>query len=307
MTKNEYLAKLRSCLECLDSGERETALQFYSEYFDDAGEENIQRIMDELGSPEKLAREIIAQSSEGGEKSSPHASTYTAETSFKDICTSVINARVRIELGNDYRVDIDYPEEVKKPEVSIQNGVLSIIEKPVKRSFMSFFNHQKGWRQGSIVITIPDAEFGSFKLESVNGSISVPAIKLEMLRCNAVNGSIKADGVKAASIYCENVNGSAKITDCEASSLCCGKTVNGSVIISGRIKGKISMESVNGSTRFSTEYSLNDFNCNIDTVSGSAYLNGVKQRKHLTLVNSNASSTLSASTVNGSVHADFAG
>lgn len=62
MTTNEYLARLKSCLECIDASEREAAVQFYTEYFEDAGEENAEKVMAELGSPEKLARDIIKQS-----------------------------------------------------------------------------------------------------------------------------------------------------------------------------------------------------------------------------------------------------
>ena len=61
MTTNEYLARLKSCLECIDASEREAAVQFYTEYFEDAGEENAEKVMAELGSPEKLARDIIKQ------------------------------------------------------------------------------------------------------------------------------------------------------------------------------------------------------------------------------------------------------
>ena len=31
MTTNEYLARLKSCLECIDASEREAAVQFYTE------------------------------------------------------------------------------------------------------------------------------------------------------------------------------------------------------------------------------------------------------------------------------------
>ena len=74
MTKNEYLARLKSCLECIDASEREAAVQFYTEYFEDAGEENAEKVMAELGSPEKLARDIIKQSA-GSAPTSPAAET----------------------------------------------------------------------------------------------------------------------------------------------------------------------------------------------------------------------------------------
>lgn len=43
MTTNEYLARLKSCLECIDASEREAAVQFYTEYFEDAARKTPKR------------------------------------------------------------------------------------------------------------------------------------------------------------------------------------------------------------------------------------------------------------------------
>ena len=63
MTKAEYLAELDSHLITLPKEERDMAVAFYEEYFEDAGEENEQAVIDELGKPFNLARSIIGETS----------------------------------------------------------------------------------------------------------------------------------------------------------------------------------------------------------------------------------------------------
>ena len=117
MTKKEYLSRLERCLECIENSEREAAIQFYAEYFDDAGEENTEKVISELGSPEKLAREIITQSADQGNSEQPAPDPITNGESFTSIDTNTVNARITIILGSEYKLDINYPEGTKKPEV----------------------------------------------------------------------------------------------------------------------------------------------------------------------------------------------
>lgn len=59
MTKKEYLEELNVQLIRLNVEDRADALNYYSEYFDEAGEESIEQVMKELGSPEELARKFL--------------------------------------------------------------------------------------------------------------------------------------------------------------------------------------------------------------------------------------------------------
>ena len=59
MSKNEYLAMLTAHLAGLDEREKENALQYYAEYFADAGVQNEQEVILQLGTPQALAEEII--------------------------------------------------------------------------------------------------------------------------------------------------------------------------------------------------------------------------------------------------------
>lgn len=63
MTRAEYLAELDSHLIALPREERDLAVNFYKEYFDEAGPEKEQEVIDELGKPYNLAKSIIGETS----------------------------------------------------------------------------------------------------------------------------------------------------------------------------------------------------------------------------------------------------
>ena len=58
MIREDFMDKLAFLLQDLSETDREEALQYYNDYFDDAGVENEQSVMYSLGTPEKLAETI---------------------------------------------------------------------------------------------------------------------------------------------------------------------------------------------------------------------------------------------------------
>ena len=60
MDKNKFMAELSSQLSRIDAQERAEAIAFYNEYFEEAGIENEQAVIKELGSPSKVAAQIKA-------------------------------------------------------------------------------------------------------------------------------------------------------------------------------------------------------------------------------------------------------
>lgn len=58
LNKSEFLSKLERLLWDIPKEEREEALQYYEEYFNDAGVENEAAVIEELESPEKVAKSI---------------------------------------------------------------------------------------------------------------------------------------------------------------------------------------------------------------------------------------------------------
>lgn len=60
MNRKEYMERLEQLLWVLTEEEREEALQYYHDYFDDAGVENESNVIRELGTPEEVAAKIRA-------------------------------------------------------------------------------------------------------------------------------------------------------------------------------------------------------------------------------------------------------
>ena len=58
MNRMEFMRELENLLEGIPQKEREEALAYYNDYFDDAGAENEQNVIQSLGSPEKVAESI---------------------------------------------------------------------------------------------------------------------------------------------------------------------------------------------------------------------------------------------------------
>ncbi len=65
MTRQEYMKELEFLLCGISEGEREEALQYYNDYFDDAGVENEEEVIATLGEPKLVAENIRKELSDG--------------------------------------------------------------------------------------------------------------------------------------------------------------------------------------------------------------------------------------------------
>lgn len=66
MNRVDFMKNLSELLADVPLSEREEAIQYYNDYFDDAGEENEQSVIASLGTPEQLAGTIKAGLADGG-------------------------------------------------------------------------------------------------------------------------------------------------------------------------------------------------------------------------------------------------
>ena len=62
MSREVFLADLEHQLRHLDKAECQDVLEFYKEYFDEAGPENEQKVLEELGDPKEIAKNLNIQS-----------------------------------------------------------------------------------------------------------------------------------------------------------------------------------------------------------------------------------------------------
>jgi len=61
MNRQEYIYQLQKRLRKLPFDESREAIDYYEQYFEDAGEENVDTVIAELGSPALVASQIIAE------------------------------------------------------------------------------------------------------------------------------------------------------------------------------------------------------------------------------------------------------
>ncbi len=61
MTREEFLHALEQHLSCLQPEERQNAMAYYQEYLEEAGSEHEAEALEHLGSPESVAKRIIAE------------------------------------------------------------------------------------------------------------------------------------------------------------------------------------------------------------------------------------------------------
>lgn len=69
MNKNEYLQELRKELISFSHEERDSAISYYEEFFDEAGSDNEQAVIASLGDPKTLASAILKESGVDSENS----------------------------------------------------------------------------------------------------------------------------------------------------------------------------------------------------------------------------------------------
>ena len=98
MNRNEYLNIVQDNLSAFSSDERESALAYYNEFFDDAGEENEQAVIASLGDPKKLAETILKESGINPDAVSDSENNYSAVFTPPQTNKNLKNHLIRQEL-----------------------------------------------------------------------------------------------------------------------------------------------------------------------------------------------------------------
>ncbi len=83
MNKDTFLQRLRELLAGIPAMEAQEAIQYYEDYFADAGVENEAKVLEELGSPEKVAENIRKDSVSYQDSASYQGSTYRQQSEKK--------------------------------------------------------------------------------------------------------------------------------------------------------------------------------------------------------------------------------
>ena len=99
MNKNQFLAELRHRLRNLPQAEVEGAIAYYTEYFDEAGEENQDSIIAELGSPAAMAAKIIGEYGLNDAQAREQAPEEPKKRPFWVVVTAICAAPIALPLA----------------------------------------------------------------------------------------------------------------------------------------------------------------------------------------------------------------
>ena len=115
MNRIEFMNQLRALLTDLPTNEREEALTYYENYFEDAGEDNEARIIREFGSPGRLSAIIRDEVYDGGSSFEERAKDETNVKSSGSESKKQVGENAQ-EDGVNQSPSIPYEERVKNAQ-----------------------------------------------------------------------------------------------------------------------------------------------------------------------------------------------
>ncbi len=215
MNREEYIKQLQNNLLSLTEDEKAEAIKYYSDYFDEANDD--QKVIEELGSPEELAKTITEKfanalvganktKSEGKDKeendtfkASTQALYYEfSKSSVKSLYLSFSTAEVVLISGSKYAVESRGIESQALNCHLSNDGLLTVNNS--KRLNFNFWSHDRSRRVvPRILVTLPSkAKLDKFQLmigagdcKAKDVEISCSKGNIEVGAGNLVMGSIE--------------------------------------------------------------------------------------------------------------------
>ena len=292
MTKEEYLNQLKTHLNALTQDELTEALQYYSDYFEEANDD--QKVINELGSPEELAKIIIEKfanvpvktegEAEDSQKKESHDSEQNENLYFEfepeKVQKLVLNfgaADVVLISGNKYSIETrGVPADCVNFYLS-QDGILTVNNN--KRLNFNFWGHNRGSRiVPRFLVTIPEnANLNSFKVTIGAGNFRTKGCSVSS---HNVHFDVGAGNLVFGRIISEKTN------------IRCGM---GNLEVSGDLKGITTIDCGMGAVKLDlngnpSDYSydiklgLGDFKFNSEKRSGVCRMyNNEKKKNHFSV------------------------
>ena len=205
MNKNEFMEILSEKLKELSSEDRDDAVNYYWEYFEEAGFGDESDVTKNVGMPEEAAAKII-EAAEHVKESKFSAITDLAVVDseepddFESVDIELSTLDVIIKAGDKFGILVNCKD--KKPEIEKVNNCLKVRDRD-KENFgfsginfnFNIFNREKEF----VEITVPrDKRLKEVKGKLGFGKLSLFSINSDMLGVETDMGSIEAIGVTAS-------------------------------------------------------------------------------------------------------------
>ncbi len=313
MNKEQYLQKLRECLGGLPAKDADEIMQYYTEYFEDAGPEHEAAVIEELGDPAVLAAQamealgqtqgIVRNTSRpllpsllgllkgrGAAQDGTQPVYRFQETDlepFRSVFVHVRNCPISIKESADGRYGADVClllNEGETAQAGIEKGVFS-----VRISGRAIFHRNQ---QGSqyVKLYLPAAEYDRVELHSSNASVisDCPAAIRGDLKIDTSNSAVNVSGIRdAEKIHADTSNGTIHFRALQCGELI-ADTSNGSI----RIEDAACDVCIADTSNASISVKASVFRkCVTDSSNGSITVSGCRFTEELKADTSNASVT----------------
>lgn len=129
MNRISFMKQLESLLQNISPSEREEALQYYNDYFNDAGEENEQAVIEALGNPAKVAENIKRDLYGSGYGDNMYQRATASDRAVVAYQEKEQNAGPTDSNSNDYSTNNDYMlmEKESKKKEGMSAGMIVLI------------------------------------------------------------------------------------------------------------------------------------------------------------------------------------
>lgn len=301
MTKKQYLKKVENCIQALPVEERNEALEYYSNYFDDADDDD--KVMEELGEPEDLAKTIIAnftcvpaktskkkkaekEEQEEVKTSFDNDFDYSQEKLYFEFSKSQVTnlgislgaGHIVIKSGSDYQIETrGISEKDFRCEIN-EAGTLIVENRKFPANGRKYGHAFKNKWCPRILITVPEnAELENFKLALGAGQMTSKTLKIkaEKTMIDVTAGNFVLSGITS-----------------QASNIKCAM---GNVEVYGKLKGFTKIDCSMGSVKIKTPESQSSYSCDAKIGMGSVKfgeekhngfsqsINGEKKQNHFSI------------------------
>ena len=316
MSKEQFIARLKNALSPLSAEDIRNAVEYYEEYFADAGEENQADVIEALGSPEAIAENIIR---EAGQPVPVDKGTEKGD--FNAVNIKTIAARIEFIPSDHFGYEFEESTNCTI-EHGIANGVLTVRERK-SGGLLSLFGITTGgfvkvyFKAGTLFdfinlsamaggITLGSVKALTSDISLTSGGLKTESCDLGVCTVTKLSGSMRSENCRFAGLNVHSVSGSTHIENATVMGNIVMKNTSGSTKIDGRIDGDIEIRSVSGSIRLMLEGKAEDYRKSFKMTSGSCHIGDMKVKGGYTdLSDRDFLHNMAVSTVSGSIKVDF--
>ncbi len=276
MTREEYLKALKGLIQSLTIDEQTEALQYYSDYFEEANDD--QKVIAELGSPEELAQSIVEKCANAltEKESSKKTESDGSETTGSDYVSGALYysysaadvKNLTLDFGAAEVVMISgkkYEIETRGMEKDFLNCSLSVdgtlhVEN-MRRLNLNFFSHDRKNRTvPRVLVTVPeDADLYKFELHVGAGNFRTKGAEL---RCQEGSLDVGAGNLVLDGLYGGKIN------------IRCGM---GNLEMDGTITGNSNIDCGMGNVKLKLRGSEEDYSFDAKVCLGDLKFNDIKK------------------------------